>query len=167
MTTKEQTHAASKALTPYVNALLLATAAAQLERERVDKIKRKELEENAYYTDEGERVTDPRLDWRMNDESAARYYPRLNAIHLANGFEDASKGHCPALAAEHLQTQAEWALIAAAEEFFPGVTNDRLLCGNGKMSGLKLRAEWLRLLTGLVVNHTGYKAPAIPCAVHA
>lgn len=93
----------------------------------------------------------------MDDHSAATYHGRLNAIHLANGFAKAAEGFCPALVAEHTQREAEWALIAAAEEFMPGVTNDRLLCGTKTEGGLETRRKYLDLMIGLVVNSPGYK----------
>jgi len=141
---------------PYVETLLLAKAAAELERERVDKIQRAELASQNYYgrLHDGRqiRITDPRQSYLMDDASAATYFAKLNAIHLANGFEGAKEDKCPALCAEHLQTQAEWALIAAAEQFFPGTTNDRLLCGTEKLDGLKTRQKYIDLLIGLVIS---------------
>lgn len=167
MSQKQKAERLVRAIRPNVDTLLLAMAFAQLERERVDKIQRKVLAEEVYLMDEvhcergreDRRITDPRKAWLMCDADAARYYPKLNAIHLANGFADAAKGFCPALVAETLQTEAEWALIKAAEEFFPGVTNDRLLCGTEKRGGLETRQNYLDLLIKLVVNHPGYTSP--------
>jgi hypothetical protein len=96
----------------------------------------------------------------MDDESFQRFYARMQAIHLANGFEDAKEGNCPALVAEDTQSKAEAALIKAAEEFFPGVTNDRLLCSTVEGNGLKTRKKYLDLLIRMAVNHPGYKAPS-------
>jgi hypothetical protein len=50
-------------------------------------------------------------------------------------------------------------LIAAAEEFFPGVTNNKLLCGTNTKNGLETRQEYLDLLIKAVVNFPGYKHP--------
>ncbi len=161
---KAKAKAMSQALVGHVNNLLLATTRAQIERERVDKIQRKVLEEGIYTGRERPdmkqfRVTDPERSYLMDDQSAKLYFARLNAIHLAEGFEKAAEGHCPALTAETLQTEAEWALLEAAEEFFPGVTNDKLLCGVKGKNGLDTRREDLDLLIGLVGHAPGYKNP--------
>lgn len=154
--TKNKAKAMAKALTGHVNTLLIAKAMAQVERERVDVIQRRVLNEQNYCGD-GERITDPKLTYLLDDNDANRYFATMNAIHLEAGFEDAAKGYCPALVAETLETQAEWALISAAEEFFPGVTNDKLLCGTATLGGLETREKYLDLLIGLVVNAPGYK----------
>ncbi len=147
-TTKQQARTAAKALRPHVDTLLLATAHAQLERERVDKVQRRVLDSMGY-----EKV--PLRDtYTLPDAVAAAYFERLNAIHLADGFAKAAEGHCPALTAETTKTEAEWALIKAAEAFFPGTTNNRLLC-----AGLDKRQRYLDLLIGLVVNMPGYRSP--------
>jgi hypothetical protein len=144
------------ALRPHVQTLLMRMAVAQVERERVDKIQREELTGQMYYgrLRDGRqvRITEPKQSWLMDDDSAARYFAKLNAVHLAAGFAAAAEGHCPALTAEYEQTKAEWALIKAAEEFFPGMTNDKLLCGTAKMGGLETRQKYLDLLCGLVIN---------------
>jgi hypothetical protein len=107
---------------------------------------------------------EPRDVWMLADSTTKGYYERLNQIHLAAGFADAAKGYCPALVAETLQTEAEWALILAAEQFFPGVTNDRLLCGitradGSRECGLETRNRYIDLQIGLVVNSPGYVSP--------
>ncbi len=143
-------------LRPHITKLLVHMAYAQLKREDVDKIQKKVLAEQCYYgrkhTGEQFRITDPKISYQMDDQSAATYFAKLNAIHLASGYKDAAKGFCPALVAEHDQTKAEWALIDAAHPFF-GVTNDALLCGTKTEDGLKTRQKYLDLLIGLVVNH--------------
>ena len=167
--TKPNATEIAASLEPHVNTLLLATAAAQLERERVDKIQRRVLAEGNYYgrrpsctgPSEQFRVTEPADAWHMDKQSAEAYHARLNAIHLAEGFAQAAEGHCPALTAERMQTEAEWALIAAAKEWFPGVTNNRLLCGTKTMGGLECRQKYLDLLVGLVVNSPGYTKPSL------
>lgn len=140
-------------LKPHVDTLLAATAIAELERDRVDAIQRKVLANMGYSH------VEPKYAWQLADDTAAEYHKRLNEWHLADGFEDAAKGYCPALCAEHTKTQAEWALISAAEEFFPDATNDRLLCGTAKMGGLETRQKYLDLLIGLVVNQPDYTNP--------
>lgn len=151
-----------EALKPYVNTLLMAKAYAQLERERVDKIQRKVLAEEVYLMDErwlehgrdDERITEPDKSHLMCDVDASRYFEKLNAIHLANGFEDAAKGYCPALVAETLERDATHALILSAQEFMPEVTPNGLLC-----LGLEKYHKFVDLLIGLVVNSPGYTSP--------
>ena len=50
-----------------------------------------------------------------NDEKAARYYAECDAEHRRNGFTGPS-GYCPALIAEDLRRQAEYALLLAASD---------------------------------------------------
>jgi hypothetical protein len=151
------------AIKPYVDLYLVARAVSEVERKRVDDIQRRVLAEQNYYGRDRHgvqfRVLDSRKSYLMDDESSSRYFERLNAIHLANGFADAVKGFCPALVAEHDTVKAEWALIAAAESFFPGVTNDKLLCGTKDMGGLETRQKYIDLLVGMVVSSPGYRNP--------
>lgn len=171
MTTASKAHDIAKALAPQVKVLLMATAVAELERERVDAIARKVLADQNYYgrkpRDQGEqfRVTEPGDTWHMDDGSFASYHAKMQAIHLANGFEDAAKGYCPALVAEHLKIKAEWALIEAAERFFPGCDNSTLLCGTKTLGGLETRKKYLDLLIGLVVNVPGCKLNTSPAVL--
>lgn len=154
----------AEALTPHVKTLLVATAFAQCERERVDKIQRKVLADQIFHgrkhisRDEEVqyRVTEPRESYHMDELSAKRYHDTLNAIHVANGYAKAAEGYCPALVAETLQTEAEWAVIEAAQAFFPDISNNRLLCGTKDLGGLELRKKWLDLCIGLVVNYPGF-----------
>lgn len=161
-----------KAIKGDVDTLLMATAFAELERERVNKIQREVLASEVFLMDEKHldrgredaRILDPEKAWLMNDVDAPRYYAKLSEIHLDNGFEDAAKGYCPALVAENLQLEAEWALIKAAEKFFPGIDNNRLLNGIHREDGswecgLDVRKKYLDLLIGMVVNYPGYKQP--------
>ena len=144
----------SRTLRPYVDTLLLATAIAQVERERCDAIQRRLLGTGSYGGD-GE----PRYTYTLPDEAQVRYHADLDAAYREAGYKDLKPGHCPALIAEHTQREGEWALIAAAEQFFPGVTNDKLLCGTADKGGLETRREYIDLLIKLVVNAPGYKSP--------
>ena len=135
----------AKAIQNEVAALLVCKAHAEVERERVVAIQREVL------ADMGQSI-EPRDSYRLPDDVANEYFQRLNRIHLADGFAQAADGYCPALVAKREQTKAEWALIEAAERFFPGVTNDRLLCGTDSKGGLETRQEYLDLLVGLVVT---------------
>lgn len=150
----------SRVLEPLVNALLLQTTQAQVDRTRVDAIQRSILAGGAYFDDSGKQVFEPRHGWTIADRLWPTYHAACHAAYLAAGYEVA-EGYCPALIAEHDQTKAEWALIEAAEQFFPGVTNDRLLCGSKDKGGLELRREYLDLLCKLVVNRPGYRKPRL------
>lgn len=149
---KSQAKQVAEALTPHVNTLLLATAYAQLERERVDKIQRKILKDMGV-------TCDPEHVYQLADSTAKVFYDRCNAWHLAEGFKPAAEGYCPALTAETLKIEAEWAVITAAEQFFPECTNETLLCGTKTEGGLETRRKYLDLLIGLCVNAPGYRSP--------
>ena len=135
-----------------VDLLLIATALAQLERERCDKIQRRMLATGKYGGD-----GNPKTTYLLTDEAAKRYFADLDQEYLDAGYT-MEPGHCPALTAEYMQTKAEWAMIEAAEPFF-GVTNDKLLCGVKGMGGLETRQKYLNLLIGFVVNSPGYVPP--------
>lgn len=163
--TTTQAHVLADAAEPYVNTLLLANVLAQAEREKINAIQTQVLSEGQYTGRRlqrgGEpgasfRVTTAEDAWHMTEHDAEAYYARLDAIYAGMGYDLPGPGYCPALIAEDLQTQAEWALIAAAGEHFPECTNDRLLC-----LGSEKRREYLDLLIGLVVNREGYQAPTI------
>jgi hypothetical protein len=47
-----------------------------------------------------------------------RYYAALDAEHRRQGYRHLEPGHCPALEAQHLHTQAENALIESAHDLF-------------------------------------------------
>lgn len=170
--TKEKAAHVAKELTHGVNVVLLAMTHAQLERERVDVIERNVLSEQIYHghhrtrNDQGRtgsnqfRVIEPRDSWLMDDQSAGAYHARLDGIHVAAGFEKAKDGYCPALRAESLETEAENALIAEAEQFFPGVTNNGLIC-DPRGKGMERRKKYLDLIIGLVVNAPGYRKVGI------
>lgn len=148
-----------KAVKPAVNALLLATVIADMERERVETIQRKLLSEQVYHGTDNHgtkvRVTDPKLSYWMDDVSSAKYFALLNGIHLAEGFEKAADGHCPALTTESLKSDAERALIDVAEPFI-GISNESIWNTKGS---LEKRREYLDLLIKLVVNSPGYRSP--------
>ena len=94
----------------------------------------------------------------MCDHDAEAYFARMYSIHSETD-PDLPEGHCPALVAEYLQLQAEWALIETAEQFFPEVTNNKLLCGTASKGGSETRREYIDLLIGLVVNAPDYQPP--------
>lgn len=162
-TKKTKAQLAAEKLESPVNVLLCSMAMAQLEREKCDAIQRRVLSEGRYvgrHCDGREFIVeDPKLAWLMSDHDHKHYWGRVDAEYKRAGYKIENYGECPALIAEHLQTQAEWALIEAAEEFFPGVTNDKLLCGTKDKGGLETRQEYIDLMIKLVVNAPGYAPP--------
>lgn len=165
--TKLDAKEVAKALAPVVNLLLAAKAIAIVEREAVDPVRLRVINEDVYYGRKmlrgGEygpeyRVTDPK-DFEMIEADSERYHDRLHEAYVDMGYADLPVGHCPALVAEHNVIKAEWVLIEAAEKFFPGVTNDRLLSGLNGKSGLDTRRDYLDLMIKMVVNAPGYKRP--------
>ena len=152
----------SKALVPHVNAVLLAMTLSKFERERMDAVDRKLLAEMAVlHRETGERITDMKLTYLGRDEDMAPYWVRRQEEIDAMGC-DLPKDHCPALVAEHLQMDAEHAMIEAAEEFFPCVTLNSILCSSGGLAKLETYKD---LLIKLVVNAPGYTPPELPQAV--
>lgn len=158
--TVETVKRASVALRRLVNAVLLAKAHAELQREKCDAIQRQVLEAGEYRTSAHwepkipvGRVTDPKLAYMMDDAQAPGYYAALDAAYRAAGYTDMGPGECPALIAEQLLSQAEWALIEAAEAFFPELDRSRLYG--------ETRAKYLDLLIRTVVNFPGYEAPKL------
>lgn len=153
----------AKALLEPVNTLLMTMALAELEREKCNAIQAKVLSEGRYvgrYPNGKEFiVTEPKRAFMMSTHDHGQWWARVDAEYRRAGMTIEEYGQCPALVAEHLQVQAEWIVIKEAEEFFPGVTNDKLLCGDGKKAGLELRREYLDLLIKLVVNAPGYRQP--------
>jgi hypothetical protein len=144
----------AREIEPIVNTVLLATAHAQVLREKCDKIQRRLLDSGRYGGD-----CNPDHVYLLPDEAAARYFADLDAAYREAGWTDLEPGYCPALMAESLQRDAERALIESARVAFPDVTVDRLLCAP---RGLERLREYLDLLIKLVVNRDGYRAPSIP-----
>jgi len=138
-----------QALVPAVTTLLAAMTVAETLREKVDAIKQRHLDAEVYpHQDTGERITEPKRDWLIADEDWKLYHAKVDADVRAAGF-DVPEGYCPALMAEHAQSNAQRALIEASEPFF-GVTTEMLL---GQPHGLEKHREFIDLLIKLVVNH--------------
>ncbi len=166
MITASEMPKAAKRLTPHVNAVLLAMANAQIERERIDAMERAVLTRDdgtpMYRTadewrergmrDCPEWVTEPKHAYLMADDDLADYGAECQHRIKQMGYQ-VPDGHCPALIAEDLQITAEWALMSAAEEFFPEIPADALYLDN--------RRRYLDLLIGMVVNAPGYKKPRL------
>lgn len=148
----------SAALTPHVNAVLMATAYAKTIREKFDVVYGEILDIQDVRDDKGERITDPRYYWTMAERYEAAYFAECDKRRAELGHV-LPPGNCPALIAECLQRDAEHLLIEASAEFFPGVTVNSLLCC---ADGLGRLREYIDLLIKLVVNSPGYRKPAMP-----
>jgi len=72
-----------------------------------------------------------------------RYYEAVDAEHRRQGYHDLAPGHCPALRAQNLHTQAENALIDSAHDLF-GVDSHQLYGDN--------RKTYLDLLMGICIK---------------
>lgn len=157
--TQARANQAAKALNRPVNALLLAKAYAQCEREKMDKVDLRLLADRVYMDQyaEGKRITEPKDTWHMNETDAA-HYQKLRQTEIDRMGYKLPRDHCPALVAEYLETQAEWAVVDAAAEFFPGVDRDGLLC-----LGLEKYHQFIDLVCKLVVNAPGYVPAKMPC----
>jgi hypothetical protein len=75
-----------------------------------------------------------------------RYYEAVDAEHRRQGYLDLEPGHCPALRAENLHTEAENALIDSAHDLFP-IESHQLYGDN--------RKKYLDLLLGVCIKALG------------
>lgn len=142
----------AKALITPVNAVLLAQVYHEVTRERCEAIQRRLLATGKYGP-----CRDPRKTWLPKEDGGVdgkEYYADLDAAYREAGYVDLSPGYCPALIAEDLLRVARRTLVECAQEFFPGITPDRLLC-----AGLAKYDEFIELLIKLVVNAPGYQKP--------
>jgi hypothetical protein len=148
MSTKieKKSETVARSLAPNVRALLLAKAHEAATREKIEPEKRASLDHCGY------QHVELRHAWTIPDEDFKRYVDRLHAVYTRMGYE-LEHGVCPLLQAESLTIEAENALIEAAEQHFPGVTNHRLLCGVEGRPGLELRRDYIDKLCGLVLKH--------------
>jgi hypothetical protein len=102
------------------DAVLVATARAQLERERVDSYVEPIFQTFGFRdmrTEES--LAHSRLLYLVGEaqeELVAKFYAACDAAHRERGFTG-PEGHCPALTAEHEQAKAEERLLRAAGEW--------------------------------------------------
>lgn len=75
-----------------------------------------------------------------------RYYEAVDAEHRRQGYVDLQPGHCPALRAQNLHTEAENALIDSAHDLF-GIDSHQLYGDN--------RQTYLDLLMGVCIKALG------------
>jgi hypothetical protein len=156
--TLTQFKAFSADIAPIAHALLLATAFAQAETERVNAYVRPIFDRYGFvYGDllpkkAGQPIEKPDYLYMSTDEAkVAAYFAECDAAHRAHGFAG-PENHCPALVAQSLQIDAENALIEAAEPFF-GVKQWQLT--------LEQRAKYLDLLTGAALQAKPTTAAAL------
>jgi hypothetical protein len=154
--TIETAKRAAKGLVGPVNSVLLATAHAQLTREKVDPITRSVLADLGVKDEDGNPIVEPAKYWLMADGFAAAYYAEREKRLIAAGFEIDEPGKCPALVAEEIQRIAERELVRAAEEYFPEITLDKILVCSG---GVDKLGDYVKLLCRLVTSERGYKNP--------
>ncbi len=110
---------------PLAEAVVMAQAFAQVERERVNAYVLPIFAEYEFFNDmeakygaKLERIADPgKLYLSENEALAADYYAACDHAHREHGFEGPT-GHCPALIAENLKIQAEGFLLDAGCKLF-------------------------------------------------
>jgi hypothetical protein len=147
-----------------VNAVLMTTALARAERERIDAIERDILSGAVYMADpdllhrhenpKEYRITEPKEVYLMKASDQKDYFEEWQ-VRIDKLGRKLPKGHCPALIAEDLQRKAEHVLIEAAEPVF-GVTRDMLWCS---ANGLENHRKYIDMLCGMVVNLPDFKNP--------
>jgi len=142
----------SKTSRPFVDAWLIAKAHAELTREKIDGIKREVLDFIDARDEEGNRITDPKSDYRLPEGAWRGYLDELHKRYVAAGYK-VEQDYCPALIAEDVLRKAEHLLIDHAGPTF-GFTVDNLIC-----SGLKNYRKFIDLTVGLVVSRSDYRSP--------
>lgn len=115
---------------------------ADKQREMVDQRHQAILDSHEYLTEEGERITDPRRDYRICDDQAAELYAAYDAANVAAGCKDLKPGHCPALTAEHDVIKAEWEVIHCTAALFG--MDPELMYGD-------IRERYLKLVIGFTL----------------
>jgi len=114
-----------------------ARIVAVAERERVDAYVEPLFRTFGFVDDEGKPIDRAANLYRCEDEEAcARFYAACDEAHRVRGFAGPA-GHCPALVAEHAQSQAEQKVVASMCAFL-GIESYQLT--------LEKRAELLRLI---------------------
>ena len=155
--------AADRHMHGVVNAYIMAKAYAQTWRERVEPIRRDVLRLiGATYADKHGRrtgpISNPKHAWLMSDEQHREWCAELDHEYRSRGWLDKSDdiGVCPALKAEELERQAARAVLLAASEYVDILEPDALLC-----AGIEKYREGVRIVCGLIVNHSTYRRPKI------
>jgi len=142
-----------------VKTLLMAKVYAETMREELDKeVYRPALhiEGRPIYSTEGRHgrpvkpITEHKDAWLMSDEDSKDYHAecqhQIKKRAVNNKAYRVNDDCCPALVAEALKTDAEWALLTACEPL-TGITNRALCC-----AGLDKRRRYIEIICGLVVT---------------
>ena len=138
-----------------VNSYLMLRVLAESLREQVDEVYLAVLTETPVYEDRtGEPILNSEHLYLCTDDAAvkrtwAETTKRLRAAGIHPADMDDEK--CPALVAERDQIKIEWLLIDEAGKPF-GISCER-------MNNLEQRAEFLRLITGLVMGLPDFVNP--------
>jgi hypothetical protein len=126
-------------------AVLVAKAAAEVTREKVDAYIRPVFDRYGFKDEDGRPIESPRQLYLCKDDAACdRFFAECTATHRANGYT-LPDGYCPALVAETKLIEAENALINEWARVF-GVTD-----GQRAHVTLDTRDKLLNLLLGLAV----------------
>lgn len=147
-----------------VRAYLLATTNAELMREKVDTIAAEVLQNGKYFEEEktrrgvvrgGDRITEPKNAWLMDDKSFKSYHAEMDKRERAAGIKPAEMDYdfCPALIAEDIQRKAVRIIIDLAGEIFEADDwGYSLLCAGGNKYD-----EFLELTVKMVVSSPKFK----------
>lgn len=138
-----------------------AQALAECERERVDAYILPIFQRYGFHADlkllhngpdANRLLTTPKELYLSEDPRIPDYYAECDAAHRAHGFTGPD-GHCPALSAEYLHTQAENALLEAAHD---------LLDVELSVLGGPERKKMLDLLLGACLKESQPNKPITP-----
>ena len=141
-----------------VNAVLMAKAFAQIEREKIDAMDRDILLSDIYLSapspqnQEKARITKPQDSWLLCDADAKTYYAVRDFRIKQMGY-DLKPGHCPALIAESVLSDARHLLVEVAKPVFGVDLHDLLRAGMDKYY------QYIDLLCKLVVNAPDFENP--------
>ncbi len=135
--------AIQKRFRPLVAKLLAARAVAEVIRPKINAQHAEILAAGDYRDHNGERITEPKWAWTIQDEDvAAAFYAECDKANAAAGYKNLPAGRCPALTAEHEALKVEWAMIALAVELIDPVLEN----ANGEN-----RTKLLDLLCGMAL----------------
>lgn len=145
----------AEALAPAARAVIMATAHAQLERERMDALDRELIafwKPVNQYT--GKPITEPKDTWTMAETYWTDYHADRQAKIDAMGYKLA-RDFCPALVAEEDERKAKRLLLDVAAEFVPELAADRVAFH------LETYRKAVDLLMRIAVNHPGFRGPKL------
>jgi len=137
--------AVQKFLRAEVQAVLVARVAHQIEAEAADVRYNTILAAGNYLDEDGNRVLNHKLAYKIADEDHAKEFFSLCDKATAKAGYKLAAGYCPALIAETAKMKAERALVDKAGPLFD-LTADQLFC-----TGFKKYDEFIELTIGLVL----------------